>query len=89
MLLQATRFYGSIPLCVCVNRIFFIRSSVGGHLGCLHVLAAVNSAAVNIADACIFEQQTQRQDRLVAVEGGELGEGWFRRSGLADANYYT
>ena len=28
--------------------IFFIRSSVDGHLGCLHVLAIVNSSATNI-----------------------------------------
>ena len=28
--------------------IFFIYSSVNGHLGCFHVLAIVNSAAMNI-----------------------------------------
>ena len=28
--------------------IFFIHSSIGGHLGCFHVLAVVNSAAVDI-----------------------------------------
>ena len=91
MLLQMTHFLwlSSIPLCVCVNHIFFICSSVDGQLGCLRVLAALNSAAVNTDDACIFEKQTQRQDRLVVVEGEELGEGWFGRLGLADVNYYA
>ena len=37
---------GNIPLCMYL--IFFIRSSVDEHLRCFHVLAIVNSAAVNI-----------------------------------------
>ena len=60
MLLQMALFHSflwlsSIPLCdvcvcvcVCVYHIFFIYSSVDGHLVCFHVLAIVNSAAMNI-----------------------------------------
>ena len=32
----------------------FIHSSVDGHFGYFHVLAIVDSAAVNIGGACIF-----------------------------------
>ena len=35
-------------ICVCTRHIFFIGSSVDGHLGYFHVLSIVNSTAKNI-----------------------------------------
>ena len=34
---------------------FFIHLSVDGHLGCFHVLAIVNSAAMNHGIMCLFQ----------------------------------
>ena len=41
-------FYGGVVFhCICIPQMF-LQLSVGGHLGCFHVLAIVNSAAMNI-----------------------------------------
>ena len=62
MLLQMALFHyflllSNIPL-VCIpmhtHHIFFIYSSVDGHLDCFHILAIVNSATMNIGVYVFF-----------------------------------
>ena len=60
MLLQMAKlhsFYGWVIFhSAYMSHIFFIHSSVNRHIGCLHVLAIVNSATVNIGVYVSFEK---------------------------------
>ena len=53
---------------VYMYHIFFIHSSVDGHLGCLHVLAIVNSATVNIGVRVSFQIMFLRADNFKKKE---------------------
>ena len=59
MLLQMTSFHSSFKAgeysIMPVHHIFFIHSSANEHLGCVHVLAILNSTAMNIGAHVFFD----------------------------------
>ena len=62
-----------------VYHIFFVRSSVFGHLGCFHVLAIVNSAAMNIGVHVSFQIRVLVFSRYMPRSGiaGSYGSSIF------------
>ena len=59
---------------MCIYHKFFIHSSVDGHLGCFHVLATVNSAAVNtgvhMTFSILVSSGYMRRSRITGSYGG-------------------
>ena len=58
---------------VYMYHIFFIHSSVDGHLGCFHVLAIVDSAAVNIGMYVSFQIMVFSGNMPRSVIAGSYG----------------
>ena len=67
----------SIPLCIYIHHFFLIQSPVNGHLGCLHVLAIVNSATVNMQVHVSFSGQVLSRYMPKSGVGGSHGSSTY------------
>jgi len=63
---------------------FFIHSSVDGHLGCFHVLAIVNSAAMNngihVSFSILVSSGYMLRSRIAGSYGGLIPSFFFKES---------
>ena len=61
-----------------IYHIFLIQSSVDGHLGCFHVLAIVNSAAVNMRVHVSFSRKVLSGYLPKSGVAGSYGSSMYR-----------
>ena len=73
MLLQMALFHSFIYMSVIDRYHIFIYFSVDGHLGCFHVLAIVNSAAINIGVHVSFSIKTSSGYSPIVVLLSHMG----------------
>ena len=68
-----------VCVCVCIptHHILFIYFSVDGHLGCFHVLATVNTTAMNIGVLVSFEIRVFSGYTLSKGIAGSYGKSVF------------
>ena len=59
----------------CPHYIVFVRSSIGGHLGCFHLLVIVNNAAMNMVYNCVMV--------VTVLQSCFSSFGYIPRSGIA------